>query len=39
VYTARRTIFAAALDEAAAGSPAVRDAVAAAIRRHMATAA
>jgi hypothetical protein len=39
VDDARRDVFAAALDEAAACSPAVRDAVAAAIRLHMATAA
>jgi hypothetical protein len=38
-YTARHTIFAAALDEAAEYSPAARDCVAAAIHRHMATAA
>jgi hypothetical protein len=38
-YTARHTIFAAALDEAATHGPAVRDSVAAAIRLHMATAA
>jgi hypothetical protein len=38
-YTARHTIFAAALDEAADHSPAARDVVAAAIRRHMAAAA
>jgi hypothetical protein len=38
-YTARNTIFAAALDEAAVHGPAARDLVAAAIRLHMATAA
>lgn len=38
-YTARHTIFAAALGEAATHGPAARDSVAAAIRLHMATAA
>ena len=38
-YTARHTIFAAALSDAANHSSAARDSVAAAIRRHLAMAA
>jgi hypothetical protein len=38
-YTARRTIFAMALEEAAGYGPSTRDLVAAAIRLHTATAA
>jgi hypothetical protein len=38
-YAARHVIFAAALNDAADHSPEARDAVAAAIRRHLARAA